>query len=531
MNESRTKRIRWWVPLVIVLLGAGAILGIHVREVVFREHITVAITLLTSLLVMIWAVVGTGLSMRWRMAGLGLVLALVLACGFVVKNYTRVEGSLSGGGLPRLVWKWTPPPDRQLPGIAPIQTQIVRPMGESEGFSFPQFLGSGRTNAVPGTGLASDWPTRAPKELWRQPIGSGWAGFAVASHRAVTQEQRGEHELIVCYNLVDGKALWAHTNEVRFFEELGGPGPRATPTLAGERVYAMGATGILDCLDLATGKLIWTRATLKDPAMDNLTWAKSDSPLVLEEKVVVTGGSSGPLLLAFKRDTGELLWEGGAGSAAYASPVLATLAGRSQLLIVNAQNVTGHDPANGKTLWKYDWPGSMPKVSQPIAVGANRVFISAGYGLGAVLLELTPTETGTFTASEIWRNRFMKTKFTNVAIREGFVYGLDDGILACIELATGNRRWKDGRYGHGQLLLVNNVLLVQSESGSVVLVEATPSAHREIGRWPALNSKTWNNPALAGPYLLLRNDREALCLKLQEPEGADSLAQIERGSN
>jgi outer membrane protein assembly factor BamB len=196
--------------------------------------------------------------------------------------------------------------------------------------------------------------------------------------------------------------------------------------------------------------------------------------------------------------------------------VLTTLAGREQILIVNAQSVTGHDPANGKVLWRFDWPGSTPKVSQPVAIAPDKVLVSAGYGLGAVLLQLTPEPDGElFKLSEVWRNRHLKTKFANVAIRNGFVFGLDEGILACLDLATGERRWKDGRYGHGQLLLIDHVLLVQMESGSVALVEASPDGPRELTRWPALTSKTWNTPALAGPFLLLRNDREAICLKLK----------------
>jgi outer membrane protein assembly factor BamB len=513
MNDSRKTGPRWWVPVGLVLLAGSAIAGLEATQVTFREHMMVAIIMLTSLLLALWGILFTGLPRPWRLGGLGALLAAVVGAGLIIRNYTRVEGSYTGAGLPRLVWKWTPDTDSQLPAIAPVQSKALN-MGESAGFSFPQFLGPGRTNFVDGAHLPQGWTATRPEEVWRHPIGSGWSGFAVAGIRAVTQEQRGEQELAVCYNLLDGQVLWAHTNTVRFAEELGGPGPRATPTLQDNRVYAVGAAGTLDCLDLSTGERIWTVETLKNPGAENLTWGKSNSPLVMDDLVVVTGGGAGPLLMAFDRDTGTPIWEGGNGSASYASPVLASLNGQNQLLTVNAKSVSGHDPANGRVLWQYDWPGSTPKVSQPVAVAPDKVFISSGYGIGAVLLQLTAAEeNGPFSIREVWRNRNMKTKFTNVAVREGFVYGLDEGILACIELETGNRRWKEGRYGHGQLLLVENVLLIQLESGSVALVEASPDQHREIARWPALKSKTWNNPALAGLYLLLRNDREAICLK------------------
>jgi outer membrane protein assembly factor BamB len=351
--------------------------------------------------------------------------------------------------------------------------------------------------------------------VWRQPIGLGWSSFAIAHGRAVTQEQRGENELVVCYDPFNGRALWAHTNKVRFSEPLGGDGPRATPTLVSNRVYALGATGILDCFALSDGTLVWSRDTLKEAGASNLVWGKSSSPLVFNDLVVVSGGDSGPLLLAFNKNTGALVWRGGNGSSSYASPVLANVGGRTQILSVNAQSVTGHDPEDGAVLWDYPWPGGFPKCSQPVAIGPDKVFISAGYGVGCALLQLKAQPDGRLETSEVWKNRNMKTQFANVAVRDGFIYGLDEGILACVELETGKRRWKDGRYGHGQMLLVEDVLLVQMESGPVALVEANPNAFHEIARTPALKSKTWNNPALTGKYLLVRNDQEAICFELR----------------
>jgi outer membrane protein assembly factor BamB len=184
--------------------------------------------------------------------------------------------------------------------------------------------------------------------------------------------------------------------------------------------------------------------------------------------------------------------------------------------------VTGHDPADGRILWEYSWPGNFPKCSQPVPLKEDRVFISAGYGAGCAMLQIQAGSGGSMTVEEVWRNQTMKTEFTNVVVRDRYLYGLDDGILACVDLATGQRKWKDraGNYGYGQILLVGDLLLVQSQAGPVALVEATPTRFHELGQLDALHSKTWNNPVLAGKYLVVRNDREAACYELPLEESS-----------
>ena len=218
---------------------------------------------------------------------------------------------------------------------------------------------------VRGLNLETDWAAHKPVELWRKKVGLGWSSFAVAGSRAITLEQRGEMELAVCYELATGNVLWTHANRVRFHESMGGDGPRSTPTIAEGRVYSEGATGILDCLNLATGKLNWSRDTLKENIAPDLTWGKSCSPLLVDDLVVVTGGFSdtGPLFFAYKRTDGTPVWRAGTGKASYVTPMLVTLAGRRQILTVNAATVTGHDPGDGRTLWSYAWMnGNYPSV-------------------------------------------------------------------------------------------------------------------------------------------------------------------------
>ena len=340
-------------------------------------------------------------------------------------------------------------------------------------------------------------------------------GGAVSGRHAITQEQRRADELIVCYDLQNGHALWAHTNHVRFSEPMGGDGPRATPTIHQGRVYAVGATGILDCLDEATGRLIWTCDVLRDNHLSNLSWGKSCSPLLVRNLVVVTGGNQREKsLLAYEATTGKPVWQAGRDSASYCSSMLASVAGEEQILMVNAHSVAGHDTKSGEILWEYPWPDEFAKATQPLVIDTNRVFIAAGYGVGCVMLKIDRSASGAWSATVLWKNRDMKPKFCNLVRRGQYVYGLDEGVLACMSLDQGKRLWKEGRYGHGQILLVDDLILVQAESGDFALVEVSPEKVRELGRFPALRGKTWNNAALVNDLLLVRNDLEAACYRL-----------------
>jgi outer membrane protein assembly factor BamB len=294
-------------------------------------------------------------------------------------------------------------------------------------------------------------------------------------------------------------------------------------------VYALGAWGHLACLNGATGKPVWEKDLLQENRISRedeksaVLWGRAASPLVVGQRVVVPlGGRKGGRLVslaAYDKHSGKLLWEGGSHQISYCSPTLTNLGGVEQIVIVNEDTASGHDPTNGKQLWECERPGHTsrdPNVSQAVPVAANLVFFSKGYGGGAMLLRLDMGAGGVFTPQVVWKNpRVMKTKFSNVAIGGKYAYGLSDGVLECIEVATGVRKWHDGRYGHGQILRVADLLLVLSEEGEVVLVEATPDRPDIVlGRFQAIEGLTWNNLALYGPYLLVRNAEEAACYKL-----------------
>ncbi|MGC4005281.1 MAG: PQQ-like beta-propeller repeat protein [Pirellulales bacterium] len=392
---------------------------------------------------------------------------------------------------------------------------------------YPQFLGPARRQFVAGVRLERDWQARPPREIWRVPVGQGWSGFAVAGHRAISMEQREENETIVCRDMADGGVIWTHSHlGVDFERHPGGRGPRTTPTIHDGRVYTLGATGILDCLELRTGNLLWTKNILDGDADLIPEWGKACSPLIVDDKVIVSSGKAGSSLRAYAAKDGALLWQAGDHFSSYCSPELHTLRGVPQILIVNQDWINAHDPQTGAVLWSFPWPGSTgsnANTGQAFAVNNGQVFVSKHYGTGAALFNVMRNENGTWSATketvdgrEGWAKNVLKNRINNVSVRDGSVFGIDDEILQCVDLATGKPRWKGGRYGAGQLLLVDDLLIVQGEKGDLMLVEADPKKFVEVAKLPrALHEKIcWNPPAFAPPYLVLRNWGEAVCYEL-----------------
>ncbi len=425
--------------------------------------------------------------------------------------------------------------------LAPIAATGQADNWQTTPQDYPRFLGNGHWPEVSGVRLETDWESHPPQELWRREIGAGWSAFAVVGKYAVTQEQRGEHELVSCYRVETGEPVWVHSDVARFDPadvagSLGDVGPRR------HRRF----TPIESSLKAARGSsIVSTHAratccgpTIRPKSLDRQwrVWGKSGSPLVVDDMVIVSVG--GPAdsttdaasqydtsLVAFDTESGDVRWTAGSRKAAYASPVLADLAGERQILIVNESYLTAHRASDGKVLWEHPWGHATDEsasAAQPVPLSGDRVFLSKGYGVGASLLSIRRGVDDRFEVKPLWKpaiKRVMKTKFSNVVMRDGFVYGLDDVLLECIELETGKVRWKNRRqreFGHGQIMLIGDVLLVLSEFGELALVEATPKRYHELASMHGLDDAhvTWNNPAFAPPYLLVRNAREAACFRL-----------------
>ena len=481
----------------------------------WRNLYTMETCIVAILLLLLWALFWSRL--RWKVRWI--VFGSVVGFVGIMEAMFEIHG-VTGDLVPILRFRWT-----RSPPLAASTTAGSSPQTSSSSVpgaaamltnTFPQFMGPHRNATLPeGPNLARDWTAQPPEKLWRQPIGAGWSGFAVVGDRAVTLEQRGDEESVVCYELLTGKELWSHADKARYYTILAGEGPRTTPCIAGDKVVTLGSTGILNCLDLATGGVIWTKNIITENLSRVAEWGLAGSPLVLGDLVIVNpGGKNGRSLVAYRLSNGEFFWGGGDDHASYSSPCAATIGGVSQVLIFNQRTIFGHDASTGKVLWEHPWESKNPHVAMPVVLEGDRVLVSSGYGVGSELLQLQRDQTGKFAVNRLWKTNRLKAKFNNPVTRDGYVYGMDDGILACLELATGELKWKDGRYGHGQFILVRDVLLITAENGEVVLVDPVPTGRRELTKFQALDGKTWNPPALTGDLLLVRNDQEAACYRL-----------------
>jgi len=503
-----------------------------------RNIITLILGFSALMSAVLWFVRESGHRSTWK-RGLAFGLLGLVALGVATLRIERVSGDL----VPEFRWAWQKSRDTLLarPAAAPPSLSATAPWQPAP-HDFFRFLGPAGDASLPPSAPALDpaWKKNPPRELWRRPIGAGWSGFATYGDHAVTLEQRGDEEIVTCLALASGEPEWQVAVTARHQTVLGGTGPRSTPTIHDGVVYTAGATGWLLCVDGVTGKVLWKKDVLADLGIDAaahaaaVAWGRSGSPLILGDVVVVQGGgprADGPVaLVAYDRSTGERRWTAGDDQISFVSPSLLMLGGREFLVAVTESQVIGFDPATREEAWRFPWPGhsnSDASCTQALVIGPNRLFISKGYGIGGAAFDVELGADGAWTVKEAWRNKAgMKTKFTNVAVHEGHLYGLSDGILECLRASDGKRMWKGGRYDQGQLLRVGDLLVVQSEPGDVVLVEATPEAHREVARLSALSEQTWNSPAIAGDRLLVRNAREAACyqLPLRSAEVTDQAA-------
>ena len=505
-SDSPPPAIRWWPAVLITLLGAVALGRIWLTDAANRQNqvLQTAAALFGLLfLLVLWTLLLSRMAWKLRLAIVGGLVVL----GALGVGLFRIEG-VSGDLVPILSFRFAGEPTYA------EQAETAGAVATSPN-DYPQFLGPHRDGAAGGPiEISPDWQASPPRELWRHPIGDGWSSFAVVGDAAVTQEQRGPLEMVVRYELTTGKEVWAHGDETRYETPVGGVGPRATPTIDRGQVFTLGATGILNALDLADGERLWSKNLLEEHGGALPDWGKSNSPLVVGDLVIVSaGGPDGHSLVAHHRDTGQLVWSAGDGASGYSSAHHAVLGGREQILSFNAGSVTAHAVEDGSILWSEPWASAQPNVAQPVVLDESRVLFSTGYGIGSKLFQVAPEGEG-ITVSELWESRRLKSKFANIVHYNGVLYGLDDGILTAVDPADGERLWKGGRYGHGQIVRKGALLIIQAEDGGVVLVEARPDAHRELARIDALNEKTWNPPALAGRYLLVRNHREAVCYEL-----------------
>ncbi|MDQ3169113.1 MAG: PQQ-like beta-propeller repeat protein [Acidobacteriota bacterium] len=479
--------------------------------------------------------------------------AIVLACAFwtLIRTDGVTSTNLSGG---LYHWRWTPTAEQRLlaqapndlaavapvaaptasaPAATPVDAEAAVPEAPATDASsepavptaaapvvaeraaeWPGFRGASRDGVVRGVRIATDWTTTPPVALWRRPIGPGWSSFSVRGDRLYTQEQRGEEEIVACYKVSTGEPVWMHRDANRFYESNGGAGPRATPTLSGGRVFSFGATGVLNALDAGTGVRAWSRNVATDVKRVIPGWGFTSSPIVVDDVVIVAASGT---LAAYEAATGNPKWVGPRQLGSYSSPHLATIDGVKQVILLSGSGAAGISPVDGTLLWESKYEAGTPIV-QPAVTADGDVLVNAitmTGGSGITRISLTQGDSG-WAVTERWTSNGLKPYFNDFVVHKGHAYGFDGNILSSINLEDGKRNWKGGRYGNGQMVLLadQDLLLVISEDGELVLVNATTDKFTEVARVPALDGKTWNHPVVIGDLLLVRNGAEMAAFRL-----------------
>ncbi len=503
MNPVK-KGVRLWPLHLVISLCILSIGYVWIRDASHRQDkviLTLLLLIIAGILGVIWLLGLSRITWRTKFKSFAVIIISIVAFIFLF----QFDG-FSGDLVPKFELRWG---ERTIPSIS---LSDVQDKPDELSSDFPQFLGPNRNAVITDIKLETNWEEHAPELLWRIPVGAGWSGFAVVGNSAITQEQEDEWEKVVCYDLYTGKEKWTHKDEARYYTSLGGLGPRATPAIDGNNVYTVGATGILNCLDFDSGRKIWSTNIFVENNAKAPPWGISGSPLIVDDLVIVSAGGA----VAYHKESGKIAWRGHRVKSAYSSPVLLTLAGTEQVVLFDHGLITSHEPTTGKLLWKQPWPSNVECAAQPLPLPGDKLLVSTAYGIGSKLFQISKSnQSEKFIVDLLWESTYLKAKFTTVIFHKDYLYGLDDGIFACIDPSDGSRQWKKGRYGHGQTLFIGNVLLVLTESGDIVLLKPDPEEHIELARIEGITGQTWNNPTLSGNLLLVRNSQEAACYRLQ----------------
>jgi outer membrane protein assembly factor BamB len=519
----------WWLNRRIPLADRASLFGLVVAGgtvAMLLSHRSVAFAVLTMGLALafttltLWMLVVKYTGIPWGRRGALVVMALTWAPLTLVRM-DGVDAELRAD----FRWRWSSSAEdlfrayRATAGTGwatpsadvPDTTLTVAP-GDWPGFRGPE-----RDGVVRGLTVSTDWRAVPPRPLWRHPVGPAWSSMAVVGDRLFTQEQRDDQEAVVCYDAATGREVWAHEDAARFWEAVSGAGPRATPTFADGRIYTLGGKGLLNCLDAATGKPLWSHDLVAEVGAQAPMWGFSGSPIVAEGKAIVFAGGKGPdTLFAFDAKSGQPAWRAAVGEGSYSSPQLATLGGERQCLFLSDAGLTSVDPATGTVLWKHGlaMPGA-PRTAQPHVLGDSQLLVASLAGHGVARIEVT-RDGGAWKPKDVWASTDLNPEFPDLVVHQGHAYGFDVNVFCCIDLATGKRCWRAGRYGRGQVILLadQGLLLVLSEKGEAVLLSANPQRHEELGRFQAVNGKTWNHPVIVRGRLYVRNAEEMACYEL-----------------
>jgi len=499
-----TERLAAVILMIVSLVAASFLLDESIATANMGLMFIIYSIPVMSLAFVIWAVVSHNLSNRLRRATM--VVTILLAAGFWI--FLRTNG-MTGNLHHDFAWRWA---DTQEQKFLKQKTDgtMELPASADNGTGWPGFRGPNRDGIIHGVKIKTDWKKQPPKELWRRQIGPGCSSVAINGSLLYTQEQRGDEEVVACYNLSTGNPVWIHNDKARFWDSHAGAGPRGTPTYSNGRLYTFGATGILNALDALSGDLIWSRNAATDTGAENSGWGFTSSPLVVDSLVIVAVSGE---LAAYDLATGKPSWTGPDGGKGYSSPHLLTIDGIPQIVLMSDTGAISLAPSGGNLLWKYLWPLD-DRILQPAMTDDGDLLMCGSIQDGIRRLSFTHTK-DEWNIKDVWTSKGLKPYFNDFIVHKGHAYGFDGLTIGCVTLEDGKRKWRGGRYG-GQLILLadQDILLVLSEKGDLVLVSANPDKFTELTRYPALKGKTWNHPVVVNDVLVVRNSQEMIAFRL-----------------
>jgi outer membrane protein assembly factor BamB len=506
---SRAPRFEHWFAVVLIIVSLAA------TSQLIHESIATggqgmmfymfSIPLL-CLAFVAWAVISRRFSNVIRRATM--VMTILLFClGWTLLRSNGITGDFTAD----LKWRWSKTAEERLltqthDKLKSISLDSTAMKTDSK---WPGFRGLNRDGIIHGIQIKTNWKATPPVEMWHQAVGPGCSSFAIHGNVFFTQEQRGDDEVVSCYNLTTGEPVWKHSDKARFYDSHAGAGPRSTPTLAGDRVYTLGGTGILNALNASDGSVIWSRNAATENSVVALTWGFTGSPLVIGDVVIISLSGK---LAAYDKENGNPLWNCPDGGNSYSSPHLVTIDGVPQVILMSKTGALCVEPSSGKQLWKYDWL-IMDRILQPAVISGGDILF-ANESTGVRRVKVTHDQ-GEWLAKEVWTSEEMKLNFNDICIHNGYAYGFDGPNIACIDLKDGKRMWKGAPYRGWLLLLADqDLLIVLTEKGDLALVDAKPDQFRELTKIPAIKGRTWNHPALADDVLLVRNAEEMAAFRL-----------------
>jgi len=533
--------LAWWltsrkVPLRERMMGTALAVVALVIPLLLSRPIEIFLlvyvlpTLATSIVFAFLITAGMKWAVRKKAALIGMALCTVF---YLLVKVAGVDGNMA----PLLSWRWSAPPEA---GLAVETTAVENKLATIPTTltpeDWPGFRGDRRDGRNRVSTFDVDWTNHPPKELWRRDIGLGWSSFTVIGDYCFTQEQRGDDEVVVCYDANTGEQIWINAVKERFTEVMG-DGPRATPEYRDGKLYTQGATGVLQCIDASNGQTIWMRNVMEDAGMKKVPkWGFSSSPLAHGKLVIAySGAGDGKSVIAYNQEDGEIVWTAGNGHNGYTSPHFGEVAATPQILMNSNYGIEAFEPETGKLLWEQEWNiKSNPRVAQPYVMDLYNLFAGTGQGKGIRLIKVQK-EGETLTQKLIYESEKFRPYFNDYVFHDGYLYGFDGTRFACMETTDGSVRFTGERWG-GQVTLLNelDMVLVLTEEGEVILVAAYPSFVDIRARFKALDSKTWNHPVVAHGKLFVRNDREAVCYALPPApleEAAPEAAEGEDGED